>query len=291
MKGTILVTGADGFTGRHFVAQAQRKGFRCIGLNQLTSDARLDLRDKSALREALVGVKFDYLVHLAAISFVAHGDLSEMYSVNVVGTLNLIDVIAELGIAVKKQLLCSSANVYGTAEGAVYSENAVFSPINDYAASKVAMEYALSFRANINPTIIVRPFNYTGVGQAAHFLVPKMVNAFKQKKPVLELGNLDVSRDFSDVRDVVASYIALLESESTTGTYNVCSGSSISLLEIFEMLKALSGFQPEIRVNEAFVRQNEIKVLRGNNDRINRILTGLTRHTMRDTLEWMLSSG
>ena len=93
------------------------------------------------------------------------------------------------------------------------------------------MEMALKVRSQSSNITVVRPFNYTGVGQAEHFLIPKVVKAFKLKSDEIELGNLDVSRDFSDVRDVVSAYLALLE-QGHQGTFNVCSGSAVPLSDV-----------------------------------------------------------
>lgn len=290
MPGKILLTGAEGFTGKYFSSVAAKAGYECISLNSLAEDGqRVDLRNKNQLQEVLSGKQFDYLVHLAAISFVNHGDISDIYNVNAIGTFNLLDALKEAGIVLKKQLICSSANVYGVAENAFFNENSVLNPQNDYAVSKVAMEYGLNFRTQ-TPTVVVRPFNYTGVGQAAHFLVPKMVSAYKSKANVLQLGNLEVARDFSDVRDVVNYYMQLLLSDAAVGVFNICSGKSTSLMLIKQTLQELTGFSPEIQVNPQFVRANEIKMLRGDHSRLRAFTKSSDTREIRDTLEWMLQN-
>lgn len=291
MAHRVLVTGDSGFTGSMFILSAIKKGFHCICLSDLRPGFKhVDLTDKDALREALEGNSFDYVVHLAAISFVKHGDLAEIYKVNVTGTLNLLDTIEEFNIPVKKILIASSANVYGTSENACFTERSKFNPQNDYAVSKVAMEYAIKFRRQSCKTIIVRPFNYTGVGQAEHFLIPKIVKSFIQKDSVLELGNLDVFRDFSDVRDVVSFYIGLLKSDVQSGIFNICSGEETSLKDVLSIMQQLSGFKPEIRVNPKFVRRNDVKRLKGDPTKIDRIVPGYKRFALTDTLNWMLKS-
>ena len=92
------------------------------------------------------------------------------------------------------------------------------------------------------PIVLSRPFNYTGRGQSPNFLLPKIINAFKDSKRAIELGNLDVSRDFSDVRDVVAAYLRLRETDIPAPAYNICSGTATSLLSVIETLNELAGY-------------------------------------------------
>ncbi len=298
MSKKILLTGASGFTGRHFINLANELGYECIALcHQETSHINgcstciiADLTDKAKLKAKIGEIKPDYVVHLAAISFVEHGDSAEIYKTNLQGTINLLDVLIELNIKVKKVLIASSGNVYGNSTELPISESTCLSPVNDYAVSKVSMELAAKLRSDKLPIIIVRPFNYTGVGQAKHFLIPKIVNAFKNKKEDIELGNLDVSRDFSDVRDVVNAYMCLLKSTTKTGVFNISSGKSISLLDIIELLNNLSGYNIKVTVNPDFVRNNEIKELFGSNKQLVQEIGDFQNYSLIDTLSWMMES-
>jgi nucleoside-diphosphate-sugar epimerase len=221
--------------------------------------------DTAAVREAVAAAQADYVVHLAALSFVGHGDAEGFYRVNVLGTLNLLEALISQSSAPKKVLIASSANVYGTPAVEVIDESICPAPVNHYACSKLAMEHMVRTWFDRLPIIITRPFNYTGPGQDERFLIPKIVGHFKRGERVIELGNLEVSRDFSDVADVVAAYVALLESEATAITVNVCSGHATSLREVMAMMGEIAGYEIEVRVNPAFVRANEIPTLRGDN--------------------------
>lgn len=293
----VLVTGAAGFTGRHLAIAAAGRQAECIGL--VCSDAgdipgyasilQCDITDRDALTATLRELAPDYVVHLAGIAFVAHGSSRQIYDTNLWGTVCLLDVIAECCPQVRRVLVASSGNVYGNDQAAPIDESALPIPANDYGVSKLAMEYACRLRMDRIPIVITRPFNYTGVGQDSNFLIPKMVDAFRSRQPVLELGNLDVARDFSDVRDVVDAYLELLVGDQVGGIYNVCSGKPTALNSVIEQLRSLSGHEIEIRVNPAFVRANEIKVLYGNRSRLDAAIGRRNLHSLNQTLQWMLT--
>ena len=229
-------------------------------------------------------------MHLAAIAFVAHGDARAIYETNVVGTRNLLDAIHTSGCRPKSVLLASSANIYGNADREVIDESTPAAPANDYAVSKLAMEYMARLWEDKLPITIVRPFNYTGVGQSPNFLLPKIVSHFRERKPVLELGNLHVVRDFSDVRSVVAAYGRLLDERFEGQTFNVCSGTGYALKDVLAMMSDLAGYQPEIKVNMAFVRANEVHTLIGSNAKLREAIGAQPTIALRDTLQWMLEA-
>lgn len=298
MGNKILITGASGFTGRHFISLANSLGYECIALSQKQSDSVVgctqvivaDLKDKTQLKEKLLAVSPNYVVHLAGISFVAHGDVGEIYKTNTIGTLNLLDSLIELNLPLKKVLIASSGNVYGNNKELPINEGMSPAPVNDYAISKYAMELAAQLRFKKLPLLIVRPFNYTGVGQSEHFLIPKIVKAFKLNQPTIELGNLDVARDFSDVRDVVNSYVKLLESDSSSEQFNICTGKSTTLLSIISTLNQLADYEIKVDVNPSFVRDDEIKELYGDNHKLINAIGSYSSYVLEDTLKWMFES-
>ena len=293
---TLLITGAAGFTGRHLVAAANQKGCRCIAVAQHEGQTVpgahdtviADLLDPESLEKAIVTAKPDYVVHLAAISFVAHGSAAEIYQVNQLGTLNLLDAIRKSAPGVTKVMIASSANIYGNTTELPITESVPPAPVNHYGMSKVTMEMATQLYTDL-PIVLTRPFNYTGCGQSPNFLIPKIVTAFKAGKQEIELGNLDVSRDFSDVRDVVAAYLRLLETENTALTYNICSGTATSLLSVIETLNHLAGYQIQVCVNPDLVRGNEIKMLYGSPALLEGAVGTYRKYTLTDTLAWMLT--
>ena len=214
MAGTALVTGLAGFTGHYVARELEALGYEVVGLGQGGAlDGRhlsVDLRDARRLGELVAEIQPQVVVHLAAVAFVAHGDVSDIYSSNIVGTRNLLAALAACKRRAEKVLLASSANVYGNAEVPVLDESCAVQPENDYAVSKCAMELLSRHWRDDLPIVVSRPFNYTGVGQSLSFLLPKLVDHFARRLPQVELGNIDVYRDFSDVRTVADAYARLL---------------------------------------------------------------------------------
>ena len=244
----------------------------------------------TALQSVVDVIRPTHVVHLAAISFVQHGRVEDIYRINVVGTRNLLQALTSVS-GVQAVLLASSANIYGNNLMEDLTEDVAPAPANDYAISKVAMEYVARLWSDKLPVIVTRPFNYTGVGQAAHFLIPKMISHFQQKAARIELGNLEVARDFSDVRVVVDVYRRLmLEPNAVGGIFNVCSGYAYTLRQIMQMLFELTGHKMEVCVNPAFVRANEVKLLLGSRKRLERVVGDLRPVSMEDTLRWMFSA-
>ena len=291
MMGTALVTGLSGFTGRYVARELETRGYEVVGLEQGstldTAHSGLDLRDGPRLTEFVTALQPRVVIHLAAIAFVAHGDVSDMYTSNIVGTRNLLAALAACDTAPEKVLLASSANVYGNANVATLDENCPAQPENDYAVSKYAMELmARQWRTQL-PIVMVRPFNYTGVGQAGAFLLPKLVDHFARREARVELGNIDVYRDFNDVRVVAAAYARLLDKGVPGEVYNVCSGRAYSIKDVLALLAELAGYSIEVDINPAFVRANEVKKLVGSNRKLAAAIGELELIPLADTLEWM----
>jgi len=285
-----LVTGASGFTGRYMVSALKKRGYRVVGLGSPDSGAdsclSVDLTDAEATRQAVLKAQPTHVVHLAGITFVGHGRPEDFYQVNLFGTLNLLTALQQLE-SPPRVVLASSGNIYGMPKVEVIDESVCPIPVNHYATSKLAMECMAATWFGRLPVLIVRPFNSTGVGQTEQFLIPKIVGHFKRKAPVIELGNLDVSRDFSDVRDTVDAYLALLESDAHSQVVNVCSGRAIALRTVLSEVGRLAGYEIEVRVNPAFVRANEIPVLRGSRARLESLVDCSQPRHLEETLAWM----
>ncbi|MBU2755764.1 NAD-dependent epimerase/dehydratase family protein [Acidithiobacillus sp. CV18-2] len=291
----ILVTGLSGFTGRHLAERLRARGARVVGLSnsgQGEGEIACDLTDAVAVRNVIAELRPTHVAHLVAISFVGHGNPRAFYDVNVFGTLNLLEALAALPKPPRKILITSSANIYGSPSVEVIDESVCPAPVNHYACSKLAMEHMVHTWFDRLPIVMTRPFNYTGVGQDEKFLIPKIVSHFRRRAPFIELGNLDVSRDFSDVRDVVAIYTALLlDAPDAVGqTFNICSGRAYSLRNILQMVEEIREHLMEVRINPSFVRANEMPRLLGSNALLRKHTGLVPQIPLRDTLRWMLQT-
>ncbi|WP_321892759.1 NAD-dependent epimerase/dehydratase family protein [Paraburkholderia tropica] len=288
----VLITGVQGFTGRYLAERLRREGYQVSGISHRhhapeDGVCRCDLLDRDAIAEVIDTVRPDCVVHFAAIAFVAHGDVDAMYRTNVVGTRNLLGALAESAHDLRSIMVASSANIYGNTAFDPLTEAVPPAPANDYGVSKAAMEYMARLWSDRLPITFVRPFNYTGVGQSPRFVLPKLVDHFRRRAPEIELGALNVARDFSDVRMVVDAYAKLLAMPGTGEVYNVCSGTAHSLGEAIEMLERLAGYRIEVRVNPAFVRHGEVRYLRGSNEKLETAIGPLEHIALGDTLRWM----
>lgn len=278
-----LITGLEGFTGQYLQIELASHGHEVIGLNA-------DVTDAAALNEELKRVQPDWVMHLAGIAFVGHGEPKDFYRVNLLGTRNLLEALAGCGKRPDCVLLASSANVYGNVTEGVLAENTLPNPANDYAVSKLAMEHMARLWMDKLPITIARPFNYTGVGQSELFLIPKIVGHFRRRAPVIELGNLDVWRDFLDVRTVARIYRRLIEKPSVGETVNVCSGHAVSLREVMVLATEITGYPIEVRVNPAFVRPSEIKTLCGDASKLRQLIGDWEQYSLAETLRWMIEA-
>jgi nucleoside-diphosphate-sugar epimerase len=286
----VLLTGQHGFTGRYVADALVARGHVVLGLGEEPADLAspaVELRDPAAVTRAVARSAPDAVVHLAAIAFVAHGDADDMYRTNVVGTRNLLQALTGLKKAPSAVLLASSANVYGNSDQELLDESVAPRPSNDYAVSKLAMEYMARLWMDRLPVTLLRPFNYTGVGQGSQYLIPKIVDHFRRGERSIELGNLHVARDFQDVRFVADTYARLLDNYPVGQLLNVCSGNAVTLTEVIHMMEQIAGYSIEVRVNPAFVRANEVTRLQGDNTRLASLLGTLAPIPLEETLRWM----
>ena len=277
----ILITGSQGFTGRYVKEELQKNNHKVLDLDS-------NLLDKKVLDTEIQSKEIDAVIHLAAIASVQHSDVNAIYENNIFGTRNLLDTLARYVPNIKHVLIASSANVYGNVTAEKINENTPLNPANDYAISKVAMEYMAQLWMDRLPITIARPFNYTGVGQSENFVIPKIVSHFKEKKDFIELGNIEVWREFNDVRSIASIYLKLIEHQPLYGAVNLCSGVTYSLKEIIEMVSLIANHKIDIKINPHLVRSNEIKQLSGDTDKIKSIISKFDYINLKDTLSWML---
>ena len=236
----------------HFAKLADAAGHRITALQSNITDA-------PALEAEVLTTDPDWVIHFAGISFVASKDDEAFYKVHALGSSNLLASLSKLRKKPVKVLLASSATVYGNSNVAHASEDQQLNPIDHYAMSKVAMEEMAKTFMDRLPIIIARPFNYTGPGQKGNFLIPKLIAHFTQKNASIELGNLNVEREFNDINMICEAYLNLLQYGTPAETYNVGSGNARSLKQVINTLIQMTGHAIEVKVNPDFVRANEVR--------------------------------
>lgn len=291
----VLITGIDGFTGRPLGQSLGKLGAEVFGLtnNEFAAKSKnifyAPLQNRDDVADVIKTVKPDYIVHLAGIAFANHKDVLKYYDVNVVGTENLLDACVTANLTPDKIIIASSAAVYGFATDEFVSESSELAPVSHYGVSKLAMEHIAQTYADRLPILITRPFNYVGAEQPVHFLIPKIVDHFKKKSKIIELGNLDIVREFSDFRDVVQTYISLMYN-AKPGVVNLCSGKSHSISDVINTLSTISGHKIEINQNPDFMRANDMKRLVGNPKHMNTISKYEYKYSLENTLKNMLDA-
>lgn len=282
----VAVTGAKGFTGRYLLPELERCGHEVTALNA-------DVTDADRLGGQIADQTPDAIIHLAARAFVDARDADAFYAVNQIGSFHLLDAV-ERHAPNAHLLLASTAQVYGAQAEGLIDEDQSLAPSNHYALSKTAMEMGARWWTDRLAITVLRPFNYTGVGQEKHFLVPKIIDHFHRRAATIELGNIDVARDFGDVRSVVAAYAGLVERRRNTlgssEVLNICTGHVYTIRQLIARLEAMTGHQIEISINPQFVRANDVPVLGGRNDRLRSALPDWLPRTIDETLTWMLNA-
>lgn len=281
------MTGAKGFTGAHFMKMANMLGHETVALNA-------NINDVHALETEISSIQPNSIAHFAGISFVPSKDEEAFYRVHALGTSNVLNAALKLEEKPHKILLASSATVYGNHPAPFSVESQALEPIDHYAISKVAMEDMAKTFMDKLPIIIARPFNYTGVGQKGNFLIPKLVKHFYEKSASIELGNLNVEREFNNVQMICAAYLALLDIGVGGEIYNVSSGKAHSLQDVLNTLSQITNHYPKISINPDFVRKNEVRRMCGNPAKLNLLLAqhqvSLPATDLASTLKDMLAA-
>jgi GDP-4-dehydro-6-deoxy-D-mannose reductase len=284
-----LITGATGFVGQYLVDALREDGwnvFPCGGPHDGSDILRIDLRDALAIRAVLDIAQPDVCFHLAAQTFVPDSLQApiETYETNAIGTARFAEAVRGYASATGKMpriLFTSSAEVYGAQppERFPLDETIAPHPDNPYAASKAAAEALLigevkSFKLDV---VIARAFNHIGPGQSDRFVVPSFASQLARiaagSREHLLVGNLDAKRDFLDVRDVVAAYVALARRGVSGEVYNVCSGVARSIREVLRELIIAAHVPVEVREDPARMRPSDVPIFIGNNAKL-RAATG-----------------
>lgn len=262
---TMLVTGATGFVGRHVAAAYATGDFEVEHLVPLPSG--LDIRRAEALREFVSDIRPDIVLHLAAQSHVPRSlsHPAETYEVNVLGTVALVEALGSTGFS-GRFMYVSSGDVYGMVPDEELPVTACTqaAPRNPYAASKIAAEeFCLQWSRRTGAHVLLaRPFNHIGPGQDERFAVASFARQITEirggaRAPVIEVGDVETTRDFTDVRDVVGAYAAILRSGKVATPYLIASGRERRLRDVLVQMLEIAGVEAEIRVDESRTRRAE----------------------------------
>jgi GDP-4-dehydro-6-deoxy-D-mannose reductase len=267
----VLVTGCNGFAGRHAIAALRKAGHVAVGGDLAISPCganscvELDVCQLASISRVLDSERPEAVLHLGGIAFVPLGwtQPQQIFSVNTIGTLNVLDAVRQHAPAARV-LVVTSAEVYGSHPApAPLNEDAPYRPDNIYGVAKAAADQAALLYAGHHRlgVMIARPSNHIGAGQSKDFVsssfAAQLAAIAAGGPPVMRVGNLDQRRDFTDVRDVARAYVLLLEKGIPGNAYNIASSRMISVRDILEGLCDIAQVRPKIEIDPALFRPTD----------------------------------
>lgn len=308
----VLITGAGGFVGKHLISALKSAGeveiFAAVykstsDITDLIPEDHIiagDLTDFAYAEKVVSISRPDVVYHLAALS-VVHSSVGQAIAVMNGNTTISYNILEAVKIAAQKArfIAISSGNVYGAVQdiNQKLDEKTPIRPLNPYAVSKVtqemlALQYYLAYGLDV---VILRPFNHTGIGQTTDFVIPRLAAQFVSiekgsSPPVVEVGNQDTIRDFTDVRDMVSAYLLAAEQGVSGEIYNIGSSVGHSIKEILEILESLSPTKVEIKVNENFVRTSDVPVLVADTTKFRSITSWEPKISLKQTISDILEN-
>ncbi|UDI92948.1 GDP-mannose 4,6-dehydratase [Pseudomonas sp. IAC-BECa141] len=295
MKKSLFITGLSGFVGQHIQSRLHGED---ASWQLLPAAAAYDLTKPDSLIDLWPQLP-DAVIHLAGQTFVpeAFRDPARTIDINLLGTLNLLQALKTRGFK-GTFLYVSSGDVYGQVEEAALpiTEQQPPCPRNPYAVSKLSAEF-LSLQWGLSegwPVLVARPFNHIGTGQKDSFVIAsaaRQINRIKQGllAPQLEVGDIDVTRDFLDVGDVVSAYFALLEKGTPGQVYNICSGHEQSIRSLIEQLGDLAEVELQLVQDPARMRRADQRRVCGSHQRLARTTGWTPQITTQQSLRAILS--
>ena len=312
----IVITGAGGFVGRWLVREFKSRDRSDLELHGMEGHGferhasikaetdffhSADLLDQASIESVVAEVKPHVVIHLAAQAHVQHSHKSPhlTFDVNVIGTRNIAEAVKKFAPECLFVFI-SSSEVYGgtfKTHAGPLDETALLDPRSPYALSKAAADLLIGQMAYDGLRAVrVRPFNHTGPGQDPAFVIPGFARQIAQieaglQSPIVEVGNLEASRDFLDVRDVVRAYadIALKpEAMSSGDIINLASGTARKIGDTLKALLALSSVPITIKQDAERMRPNDLPVTCGTSEKAKRLLTWAPRIEWQKTLQDIL---
>ena len=286
MKKKALITGITGFAGSHLAELLLFKDYEVYGTTRPRSKTdnidhikrKLNLRDADLLDShsfytIISDIKPDFIFHLAAQSFVqsSWASPSNTMEMNAVGSVNLFEAVRRAKLDPIIQIACSSEE-YGLVlpNEIPVKETNPLRPLSPYAVSKVAMDYlGYQYHQSYGMKIVrTRGFNHTGPRRGEVFVTSNFAKQIAEiekgkKEPVLEVGNLDAKRDWTDVRDMVKGYLLSLEKCEYGEVYNICSEKTVKISDMLNLLLSMSKVKPKIVEDKSRMRPSDVPILLG----------------------------
>ncbi len=292
----VLITGIYGFAGRYLKELLENEGFEVFGITKEAEGKnvyKINLLHKNKLFSAVKEISPDIIFHLAAQTNVGISwkNPSFSFGTNFNSTLNLLEAVVSLKKKVKFYFM-SSAEVYGKKDKFPIKETSALSPLNPYALSKKFGEELVNFYGkNFGIKIYIgRAFNFTGPGQRDVFVLPSFVKRLVEmekglREKILYTGNLDIVRDFSDVRDSVKAIYLIVKNGKTNTPYNICSGNGYRIGELLEMVLKNFNFNVKVSERKTKLRENDIPKLVGDNTKLKTQTGWEPDYTIEGTIE------
>lgn len=281
-----LITGITGFAGSHLAELLLKEGYEVYGtsrprsktdnIDAIRNKIKLhdaDIMDSHSLYSVFVDVNPDYIFHLAAQSFVqtSWASPATTMEMNVVGSVHLFESIRRAQIDPVVQIACSSEE-YGLvlpSEIPIKEDNPL-RPQSPYAVSKVAMDYLgyQYFQSYKMKIVRTRGFNHTGPRRGEVFVTSNFAKQIAEiekgkREPIIEVGNLDAKRDWTDVRDMVKAYLLAVKKGEPGEVYNICSGKTVRVGDMLEMLLKMTKAKVKVKHDPARMRPSDVAVLQG----------------------------
>jgi GDP-4-dehydro-6-deoxy-D-mannose reductase len=297
----VLITGIEGFVGSYLADYLALRNYEIFGihLNPCPKEYKNhypgDIRNFSWLLEIVKKVKPEIIFHLAAQSSVGQGEkeIRETFTVNVDGTLNILEAIRIADLKTRI-IYISSCEVYGPQRKKL-TEDSLLLPVSFYATTKVCAEYLCRYYHQVHgfDIVILRPFSHTGPGQSEQFIFPKIARKIAEiekgiSEPIIEIGNLNLIRDYSDVRDIVRAYELALRYGKSGEIYNITSEKPYKLRTEVNYLLGLAIKKIKLKVNKALFRKFDIPRLTGCAQKFKKLTGWRPRIEFRTTLTELL---
>ncbi len=281
----VLIIGSRGFTGRY--VQAELKAAGNVDLVEAHTH-QLDIRNTTQFGQVVEQVNPDCILNLAAVSTLSLDDIENIYELNAMAVIRAWQWLKDAGFD-GRFIQASSAYVYGDHTPDPIRETQPLRPSSHYACAKAMTDQVADLYRPELDIIIARPFNCIGLGHGSSFLVPKIIDHFKNNKPQIELGALTHQRDFVDIRDIAAMYRAIIEASKPEPVFNFANGRGTSVGNIVTLMEQITDHTIQIKNRAELIRQQDNPLMVADISNLQE-LGFKPKYSLEDTLHWMLAT-